>query len=64
MALINCPECERAGVSSEAKSCPGCGYHFKREGECHRCGSFEITLIKRSPGNSGVVYYSHECAKC
>jgi len=27
MALINCPECKRAGVSSSAKACPGCGYN-------------------------------------
>jgi hypothetical protein len=28
VALIDCPECERA-VSSEADSCPDCGYPIK-----------------------------------
>lgn len=29
MALINCPECGRKGVSDTAESCPGCGYNVK-----------------------------------
>ena len=29
MALINCPECGREGVSSGASSCPSCGFDVK-----------------------------------
>ncbi|MFT4004893.1 MAG: zinc ribbon domain-containing protein [Lacrimispora sp.] len=29
MALINCPECGRKGVSDTAEFCPGCGYNVK-----------------------------------
>lgn len=32
MALINCPEC-RNEISSQALSCPKCGYPLKREPE-------------------------------
>ncbi|MBR4627179.1 MAG: hypothetical protein IKO47_05700 [Ruminococcus sp.] len=30
MALINCPECGREGVSSTANSCPQCGFNVKK----------------------------------
>ncbi len=29
MSLINCPECGRENVSSEAVACPDCGYNIK-----------------------------------
>lgn len=29
MALINCPECGKEGVSDSAECCPGCGYGIK-----------------------------------
>lgn len=29
MALVNCPECGRQGVSESAESCPDCGYGIK-----------------------------------
>lgn len=29
MALINCPECGRPGVSNQAIACPGCGFGVK-----------------------------------
>lgn len=37
MALINCPECGRSGVSESSIACPGCGYniqaHFIRKAQ-------------------------------
>ena len=33
MALINCPECGKEGVSDSAISCPNCGYNIKNHFE-------------------------------
>lgn len=33
MALVQCPECGRKGVSDSAVGCPGCGYNIKRHFE-------------------------------
>jgi len=35
MALINCPECNRRGVSSTAKACPSCGFDVSSDSSAY-----------------------------
>ena len=56
MALINCPECGRRGVSDAANACPGCGYDIANHPsiKCPECG-----LLNKSIFCSGCDFPIH-----
>ena len=74
--LINCPECNRAGVSDTAKACPGCGFDFEayyrykrdvREAN-YRSRRYEEEQKKQASCDhyfpSKNYRFGYKCAKC
>ena len=68
MALVNCPECSKNGVSDKAQACPGCGYNVagyyfkKRSNNCEKCNSKMVAVFSGSGKYSSLVHY--KCEKC
>jgi len=57
MAIINCPECGKEGVSDKAVSCPSCAYGIKEhfEGQIPKCPSCSSTKIKKITTTSRLI---------
>lgn len=68
MSLINCPECNHK-ISSNAKSCPKCGYTLKKKDIeqqltifCPECNSTIPNLSPTCP-KCGYVFKKHHSSK-